>query len=233
VRSIFAMLSTQGATFYAVQHELKRMGHPLTEREHTVVLPHAAHDRVGRRLPLPHLRRDREFVSPEVAGRLEPEESYGIWWFNCRRGEMRKVVEVGPDGERVYRKRYKEIQKPRSEWFAVPIPDAGIPREWVDAAREAIKDNKRPSNAGRRFWPLSGGILRCPTCGWAMSPHTISLDGKSTKRYYYRCANHMKFAYDGCSNYRHYRAEELEEQVWQEVRGFCVIPTGCGPAWTR
>jgi hypothetical protein len=43
----------------------------------------------------------------------------------------------------VYRKRYKQAQKPRSEWVAVPIPDAGIPREWVDAARDAIKDNKR------------------------------------------------------------------------------------------
>jgi hypothetical protein len=25
----------------------------------------------------------------------------------------------------------------------------------------------------------------------------------------------MQSAYDGCSNYRHYRAAELEEQVWQ------------------
>lgn len=29
----------------------------------------------------------------------------------------------------------------------------------------------------------------------------------------------MKDAYDGCSNYRHYRAEELEEQIRQEIRG--------------
>ena len=28
----------------------------------------------------------------------------------------------------------------------------------------------------------------------------------------------MKASYDGCSNYRHCRAEELEEQVWREVR---------------
>ena len=43
-------------------------------------------------------------VSPDVAGRLKPDESYSIWWFNRRRGEMRKVVEVGSDGKRVYRK---------------------------------------------------------------------------------------------------------------------------------
>jgi hypothetical protein len=26
----------------------------------------------------------------------------------------------------------------------VPVPDPGVPREWVDAAREAIKGNCRP-----------------------------------------------------------------------------------------
>jgi hypothetical protein len=138
---------------------------------------------------------------------------------------MRKVAEIGPDGKRIYRKRYKQVRKPRSEWVAVPIPDAGIPREWVDAARQAIKDNKRPSNARRRFWPLSGGVLRCPACGCAMSPHTVSPGGKSTRfYYYYRCAKHMKDSYDGCSNYRHHRAEELEEQVWTEIRGLLRDP---------
>jgi hypothetical protein len=164
-------------------------------------------------------------VSPEVAARLDPGRYYGIWWFNRRRGEMRKVAEVGPDGKRVYRKRYKQVRKPRSEWVAVPVTDAGIPREWVDAARQAVKHNKRPSNAGRRFWPLSGGVLRCPVCDCAMSPHTISPGGKSGRfYYYYRCAKHMKDSYDGCSNYRHVRAEELEEQVWQEVRGILRDP---------
>jgi hypothetical protein len=142
-----------------------------------------------------------------------------------KRNLGRKVAEIGPDGERVYRKRYKQFRKPRSEWVAVPIPDPGIPRAWVDAARVAIKDNKRPSNTGRRFWPLSGGILRCPMCDWAMSPHTIAPGAKSRKRYYYyRCSKHMKTAYDGCSNYRHYRAQELEEQVWQEVRALLHEP---------
>jgi hypothetical protein len=70
-----------------------------------------------------------ELVSPDVAALLEPEKTYGIWWFNRRRGEMRKVAEVGPNGKRTYRKRYKQVRKPRSGWVAVPIPDAGIPRE--------------------------------------------------------------------------------------------------------
>ncbi|MDQ3913254.1 MAG: recombinase family protein [Actinomycetota bacterium] len=225
VRRIFEMLATEGTTVYAVQHELKRMGIPSPSGNVLWSYP------TLRMIVLDDVYRSHTYeviaqlVSPEVAGRLEQEASYGIWWFNRRRGEMRKVVEVGPDGERVYRKRYKEMQKPRSEWVAVPIPDAGIPREWVDRACEVIKDNKRASNAGRRFWPLSGGILRCPTCDWSMSPHTIAPGAKSRKRYYYyRCSNHMKSAYDGCSNYRHYRAQELEEQVWQEVRALLRDP---------
>ena len=49
--------------------------------------------------------------------------------------------------------------------------------------------------------------------------------GKSSRfYYYYRCAQHMKDSYDGCSNYRHYRAEELGEQVWQEVRSLLRDP---------
>jgi hypothetical protein len=61
----------------------------------------------------------------------------------------------------------------------VPVPDPGVPREWVDAAREAIRENRRPSSAGRRFWELSGGILRCGGCGCAMMTNSISSHGKS------------------------------------------------------
>jgi site-specific DNA recombinase len=225
VHRIFEMLGTEGATLYAVRHELKRTGIPSPSGN--VLWPYPTLramvlDDVYR----PHTYEEiAEVVSPEVAARLQPERSYGIWWFNRRRGEMRKVAEVGPNGKRIYRKRYKQVRKPRSEWVAVPVPASGIPRGWVDAARLAIKDNKRPSNTGRRFWPLSGGVLRCPACGWSMSPHTISPGGKCTRfYYYYRCAKHMKNSYDGCASYRHYRAEELEEQVWGEIRGLLRDP---------
>jgi len=58
-----------------------------------------------------------------------------------------------------------------------------------------------------------------------MAPHTISPGGKSTRfYYYYRCAKHTRDCYDGCSSYRHYRAEQLEEQVWAEIRGLLGDP---------
>ncbi len=60
---------------------------------------------------------------------------------------------------------------------------------------------------------LSPHLPRSPGLGRAKE------EGKSTRfYYYYRCSNHMKASYDGCSIYRHYRAEELEEQFWQAVR---------------
>ena len=186
VRCIFEMVGMEGATFYADQRELKRMGVASPSGDVPWSYP------TLRMIVLDDVYRPHSYdeiaqlVSPEVVSRLDPEAPYGFWWFNRRRGEMREVVEVGPGGERVYRKRYKQMQKPRSEWVAVPIPGTFIPREWVDAAREAIKDNKRASNAGRRFWPLSCGILRCPTCEWAMIPHTIAPGAKNSKRYYSR-----------------------------------------------
>ena len=59
----------------------------------------------------------------------------------------------------------------------MPVPDPGIPREWVDAAREAIKDNIRPSANADRVWQLSGGVLRFAGCGCSMGAHTTT-DGK-------------------------------------------------------
>jgi hypothetical protein len=53
------------------------------------------------------------------------------------------------------------VDVPREEWIGVPVPDSGIPREQVLAARQAIENNEKTSNWGRRFWELTGGVLRC------------------------------------------------------------------------
>ena len=55
-----------------------------------------------------------EMVSPDVAARLDRDKRYGVWWFNRNRyiqthgGKKKKHV----------------TPKPRSEWVAVPVPDA-------------------------------------------------------------------------------------------------------------
>jgi DNA invertase Pin-like site-specific DNA recombinase len=68
-----------------------------------------------------------ELVSAEVAARLDPNKRYGISWYNRRSSH-------GPSS-----KRLRGAEKPREDWIAVPVPDAGIPLEQVDAARENLK----------------------------------------------------------------------------------------------
>jgi hypothetical protein len=74
----------------------------------------------------------------------------------------------------------------------VPVPDPGVPREWVDAAREAIKENRRPSSAVRRFWELSSGILRCGGCGYSVMTNSISSHGKKRLNHNYRCPKRLR-----------------------------------------
>jgi hypothetical protein len=59
----------------------------------------------------------------------------------------------------------------------VPVPDAGVPKEWVLGAREAIQGNAWSSNAGDRVWNLTGGVIRCAECGRAMSVNYMSREG--------------------------------------------------------
>jgi hypothetical protein len=100
-------------------------------------------------------------VFPEVASRLDPEKRYGISWYGRKRHTYTQTVCI-KDGKKTYPRIKKSVAAPREEWIGIPVPDPGIPREWVLAAREAIKDNERVS---RRFWELTGGVLRCAACG--------------------------------------------------------------------
>jgi site-specific DNA recombinase len=104
----------------------------------------------------------------------------------------------------------------RYSGVVVPIPSSGIPRETVEAARSAISGNRKASSAGRRFWTLSGGILRCGVCGSRMETHTATR-GKGGKRYfYYRC----RAAHGGpvrCENKRVIPAESIEAKVQESV----------------
>ena len=81
-------------------------------------------------------------VSAEVTARLDPEAEYGIWCFNCRRYKRQRLSEPDGNGGRTYRWRQTFITRPKSEWIGVPVPSSGIPREWLDAARDGIKDNR-------------------------------------------------------------------------------------------
>jgi site-specific DNA recombinase len=171
----------------------------------------------------PHTYEEVEpLVSAEVAARLDAERHYGIWWFNRERITRKQVVEEGPNGKR-YRRRSKSTAKPTSEWIAVPVPDSGIPRDWVDRAREAITANVRTSKNGGRFWELSGGVLCCATCGWSMKTTTVKSGWVAKCNHYYRC-HKPDHRVEGCPNRKNYRADKVEPRVWECVSELLTEP---------
>jgi site-specific DNA recombinase len=164
VRRIFQMVASQGYSLHGIKKRFEAQGllTPAGKRYWSeTFIREVIKDDVYR----PHTFEEVEtLVTPEVAAQLQPDNSYGIWWFNRKRHTYKQVAENGPEGK-VCRKKKTTTDKPRHEWIAVPVPDAGVPRELVDVARQTIKGNSRPSSAGRRVWELSGGVLHCGGCG--------------------------------------------------------------------
>jgi hypothetical protein len=113
------------------------------------------------------------------------------------------------------------VPAPREEWIAVPVPDAGIPRQWVLSAREVIRENEWASNAGYRTWKLAGGVLRCDSCGRTISVNYIP----AKERGYYRCTGRYNGGVENrCSAGRTVRADEAEAEVWKFVRAVLTDP---------
>ena len=161
-------------------------------------------------------------VEPGVAARLDKGASYGLWTWNTRKTTRRKVWDEAASEFKV---RYNNTPRPREEWIFVPVPEAGVSREVVEAARQSLKDNARkPSKAAKRFWELSGGILRCDECGHTLRPN--SAHKKSGGRFhYYSCRSRYNTGPSrDCSNRKFLRAEQIEEQVWGFVRGLLRDP---------
>jgi site-specific DNA recombinase len=219
VRRIFEMVAN-GSTLYAVKRTLDAAGtlSPTGRLWNVTTIREIVGDDVYR----PHAVGELEgLVSPEVAARLDSKQVYGVFWFNTKRRTETQVAEAGLNG-RSYRRQVKTVTKPREEWIAVPVPDAGIPRELVDAARTTIRANARTSSAGERFWELSGGIVRCGLCGRRMSPSTTKKGGKTY--HYYRCDKRWQGNAVACSHEKHHRADRLEQIVWDFVSDYLKNP---------
>ena len=103
------------------------------------------------------------------------------------------------------------VTKPRKEWIAVPVPEAGIPRELVGAARTTTRANVRTSSAGEKFWELSGGI------------HEYDREERQTY-HYYRCDKRWHGNAAACSHAKHHRADRLERMVWELVSDYLQNP---------
>src|SRR5215211_7212573 len=226
VRRVFRMAGAEGAGIYSVHKTLEREGVPApgggkywdkravkrwilddAYRPHT-------HEEISR------------LVRPEVAARLDPQKSYGVWWFNRRRTSLTQVSEPNLDGGRVYRKVEKVAFRDKDEWIAVPVPDAGIPLEWVDAARAMLAQCRSPSKVDGRFWELSGALMRCGECGRAMEAMVKTARKKSGGKYvfcYYRCREGNRRR-ETCSNNKCIRSDWAHAAVWELVSGLLSEP---------
>jgi site-specific DNA recombinase len=227
VRRIFRMVGMEGISIRSVTRTLNHEGvkppfAPWSRSGQwgtTVIRENIIGDDVYK----PHTYEEiKALVAPEVADCLDPSKAYGVWWYNRTKSKTVRVSVTGQNGKE-YKKRAKYVPRPREEWIAVPVPDSGIPREWVDAAREAVKNNCRPSSAGHRFWELSGGILRCGGCSYAMMTNSIPSHGKKRLNHYYRCPKRMRDK-ETCPQPRNYRADKIEPQVWGLVSSLMTDP---------
>jgi hypothetical protein len=116
----------------------------------------------------------------------------------------------------VYRKVEKVAYRNKDEWIAVPIPNAGIPLEWVEAARAMLAECRSPSRVDGRFWELSGALMRCGECGRAMEAMVKTARKKSGGKYifcYYRCREGNRRR-ETCSNNRCIRSDRAHAAVW-------------------
>jgi site-specific DNA recombinase len=225
VKRIFYMVGAEGESLRAVANKLEREGVPTPKRAkhwNRSFFRACIRDDVYR----PHTREEVEaVVTPEVAARLDPNRNFGLWWFNRLGHKVRQISEPSASGRR-YRKTHEWYQKPKEEWIAVPVPDSGIPRELIEAARAAIEGNRRPARAGRRFWELTGGIARCGECGWTMcaTHSTSSKKGRTYAYDYYRCSNRNRYGLEACANSHKPRADKLDPSVWGFVSNLLTAP---------
>ena len=225
VRRIFRMVGAEGKALRAVANILEQDGIPTpkgAKRWDRSFFRTCVLDDVYK----PHTFDEvKAVVSPEVASRLDLSESYGLWWFNRRGLKITPVSEPSENGRR-YRKTYRWYHKPKEEWIAVPVPNAGIPRDLVEAARVAVEKNRRPARAGRRFWELTGGIAYCGECEYSMcaTNSTRTNRGRTYAYDYYRCSNRNRYGAEVCANSPRPRANDLEPAVWDFVSGLLKKP---------
>src|SRR5829696_913393 len=158
-------------------------------------------------------------LSGEVAGKLDPNKLYGIWWYNRRNVSTNYESETDGNSGKRYVTRTAVTTKDRNDWIAVPVP-AYLPRELVEQARLMIQPRtglERKHQA--RQWELKG-ILRC-SCGQNMITNTSRY--KDNAYHYYRCKRASAYGPDACPQ-RMIRIEQVEPLVRDFVFGVLSDP---------
>jgi site-specific DNA recombinase len=201
VKRIFHMVGVENRSLRAVKRALEDEGIPTPTGKsywHATTIKRLIEDDVYK----PHSHAElSSMVSAQVLATLDPERSYGVWWWGRNRVKQTQVSEDGPNGKKTYRKHQSATATDPSTHVAVPVPDAGIPREWVEAARARAQRGQsraRPVSGGR-FWEL-GGLIICGHCGYAMFNAPVKSGGNGKMFYYYRCSHQARNGKAACPN---------------------------------
>jgi site-specific DNA recombinase len=199
----------EGTPLYTVKKGLERSGIPSPRGRLTwqlKTLREIVKEDAYRPLPYSELAPK---LSAEARGRLDPEGEYGVVWYPKRR-----IRKLDPDPKRGYRRSQSVSPNPREKQIPIPVVPSGIPREVIDAAREALSHNRVSRSKGHRIYELAG-FLRCGYCNNVMATNSKQ-DGERTY-YYYRCPRYQRDGLVGCSMNRALRAEETEREVLHAV----------------
>ena len=161
MRRIFRMVGSERRTLYAVKRTLEREGIPTAVGARFWPAKCIRNYLQEDVYQAPYSRRDHGDGGrgPDVCrggGRTRPEQELWHMVVQSPAHEAHAGLQLGPDGDRSYKKKGRYVERPKEEWVAVPVPDSGIPREWVDTARETMKGQQRPLLGG----PARLGDLR-------------------------------------------------------------------------
>jgi hypothetical protein len=121
-------------------------------------------------------------VGEEALAALDSDARHGLWWYGRNR------VGLTPDAAR--RRRFEAL--PESEWIGTPVPDSGIPRETVEAARASLDAAYRPRAKARHRYELAG-TLYCAECGLRMTDYSTGSGYR-----YYACQRRRKWGRGAC-----------------------------------
>src|SRR5215211_4657258 len=135
IRRIFRMVGAEGMTLNATRCALEKEGIPTPSGRRVwsrQYLRNCIYDDTY----LSHTFEEiSQLVTLDVAASLDPSRNYGVWWYGTERHVYAQKRESAPDGTPRYKKVKKSLPAPREEWIAVPVPDAGVPKEWVFGAK--------------------------------------------------------------------------------------------------
>jgi site-specific DNA recombinase len=219
VRKIFR-LAAEGFGTYVIQKRLYQENIPSPRGNRSW------HRKIIKELVIsdvykPHSYKEiTQLVSPEVAAMLDPDQEYGVRWWNRLSRKTQHVSEPDRDGQRSYRKRTTATTRGREEWVAVPVP-AHLSRSLVEQARAMLLAYRPPQRKHlARSWQLRGQI-RCGNCGVAMGTHTTRNGEKLYHYYKCKCRDDYK---RGTCNQKNIRAEKVERPVWEFVSDLLKSP---------